>query len=150
VKKLIAGESTSVDESVNARTKDTSLERLSVIPTVSDCAELKLNTLSSVIEKESLCGIDTDRAGESANEMFNALGLSPTKYWFLLSGSSLMSVATSLTNERVFLRSTKDRRVVEDPAVGLRDASSCLSTVRCRLANDTDIVSAISQNHLLR
>jgi hypothetical protein len=49
------------------------------MPTVSDCADVKLNVLSSAIEKESALDFDTDSAGTSEIDILSALTLSPTK-----------------------------------------------------------------------
>ena len=134
--------------SVKALTKDTTLERLSVIPTVSDCEELNANAVSSEIDRVSVLEVENESAGESVSEMLNAFALSPTKKRFLLSGSSLTSASTRLTNCKEVCRSTKSKSV-EVLADKFRDAICWLLTVMCSCENDTDIFSAISQNHLL-
>ena len=79
VEKLIAGESISVGSSVNALTKDTTFEKFSAIPTVSDLAELKVNILCSNIERESLGLVKISNTGRSARDSSSAFGLPCTK-----------------------------------------------------------------------
>ena len=121
VVKLSAGASVNEGVSVKALTKDITLERLSVIPTVSDCEELNANAASSEIDKVSVLEVENESAGESVSEMLNAFALSPTKKRFLLSGSSLTSASTRLTNCKEVCRSMKSKSV-EVLADKFRDA----------------------------